>query len=172
MFLSIMLLMIQINTLTSTYDKLEDRIRLCVNYKDINNRVDFMVTRAFILELIPSLEEYIESYYPNNKKVIIENNKQNIKVPVRETPKQANKQNSLPLEKTNMEDLALYKVKDELLVSTKLSFDKEKKYTFIKFISKNKTEASLNCDLTMLENIIYTLKSSIPSLNWGISKHF
>lgn len=45
-------------TFTPYYSEIEDRIRLVVNYADFANRVDFWITRAFLLKLAPSWEEY------------------------------------------------------------------------------------------------------------------
>lgn len=45
-------------TFTPYYSEIEDRIRLVINYADFANRVDFWITRAFLLKLVPSWEEY------------------------------------------------------------------------------------------------------------------
>ena len=57
---------IYIQTLTPLYDKVEDRIRLSINYQDIANRIDLMITRAFILQLLPIFEEFIYKHYPES----------------------------------------------------------------------------------------------------------
>ena len=40
------------NTFTPLYDELEDRIRIVVNYQDIQNRIDFVITRKNISHTI------------------------------------------------------------------------------------------------------------------------
>ena len=50
---------ISAQTFTPVYDELEDRIRLSVNYQDVNNRIDFLITRNLIINLLPSIEEFI-----------------------------------------------------------------------------------------------------------------
>lgn len=49
-------------TFTPYYSEIEDRIRLVINYADFLNRVDFWITRAFLLKLAPSWEEYSYRY--------------------------------------------------------------------------------------------------------------
>ncbi|MDD2266042.1 hypothetical protein [Sulfuricurvum sp.] len=46
-------------TFTPYYSEREDRIRLVINYADYPNRVDFWITRAFLLKLLPSWEDYL-----------------------------------------------------------------------------------------------------------------
>lgn len=161
---------ITINTLTTAYDDREDRIRLSINYQQLQNRIDLMVTRSFILDLVPSLEEYIQTYYTD----IVESaqNTQTQAEPTASDPRKAHKlHKESTVSKTNMEDLALYKSKEELLITVKLSYNKETKYTYIRFLTQ-KTEVVLNCDVQILKNIVHAIKKTIPSIQWGISKFF
>ena len=50
---------IEAKTFTVFYDEQEDRLRLVVNYQDFEKRYDFMITRAFTIKIIPSLEKFI-----------------------------------------------------------------------------------------------------------------
>lgn len=54
--------MILATTFTPYYCEAEDRVRLVVNYADFANRIDFWITRAFLLKLLPSMEEYLYTY--------------------------------------------------------------------------------------------------------------
>jgi hypothetical protein len=47
-----------VNTFTCNYIQREDRLLLTINYEDIQHRVDFWVTRGFLLKLIPYLFDY------------------------------------------------------------------------------------------------------------------
>ncbi|MDD5210825.1 MAG: hypothetical protein PHV62_00275 [Sulfuricurvum sp.] len=58
--------MILATTFTPYYCETEDRVRLVINYTDYSNRVDFWITRAFLLKLLPSMEEYLYSYATSN----------------------------------------------------------------------------------------------------------
>jgi hypothetical protein len=59
-------------TFTPIYDEVEDRIRVVINYQDIMNRVDYMITRKFILNIIPTIDEFILKHYSDH--IDIENN--------------------------------------------------------------------------------------------------
>jgi len=161
---------ITIHTLTTAYDDKEDRIRLSINYQQIENRIDLMVTRSFILDLVPSLEEYIQTYYSDSLEIAPK-----IQTKTEPTVSQTRRAHKIHKEntvsKTNMEDLALYRSKEELLITAKLSFNKETKYTYIRFLTQ-KTEVVLNCDVEILKNILHAIKKPIPLIPWGISKYF
>jgi len=162
---------ITINTLTTTYDDKEDRIRLSINYQQVQNRIDLMVTRSFILDLVPSLEEYIQTYYADIVEPV-QNTQIQATEPTSSDPRKAHKMHKeSTVSKTNMEDLALYKSKEELLITVKLSYNKETKYTYIRFLTQD-TEVVLNCDVQILKNIVHAIKKPIPSIQWGISKFF
>lgn len=45
-------------TFTCSYDQKEDRIRLALNYQDPATRVDFWITRSFLLRLLPLLSKF------------------------------------------------------------------------------------------------------------------
>ncbi len=49
---------IQANTFTCGYIESEDRLLLSINYTDIINRVDFWITRNFLLKLLPHFFDY------------------------------------------------------------------------------------------------------------------
>jgi len=49
---------VQAKTFTCQYVKREDRLLFTINYKDVSNRIDFWVTRSFLLKLLPYFFEY------------------------------------------------------------------------------------------------------------------
>ena len=49
---------IQAKTFTCFYSEKEDRLLLTINYEDVQNRVDFWITRAFLLKLLPHFFDY------------------------------------------------------------------------------------------------------------------
>ncbi|PIF04236.1 MAG: hypothetical protein CSA86_02640 [Arcobacter sp.] len=157
---------VTLHTLTPTYDPVEDRIRLCINYQDIHNRIDMMLTRAFLLKLLPSLEEFIYRNYPNSTiNNTIEQNEQN-----RYDSKQSGTPQSLSSRtQTDFGDLELFVGIEDLLVSTNFSYDKTTQRTTITFTSKKKHSATLICGRELLEVIITAIKESIPKIQWGIA---
>lgn len=160
---------IKIQSLTPVYDKVEDRIRLCANYQDIKNRIDFMVTRAFMIDLLFNLDKYLLTYYPNDviTKTIIEDTvdtttskEDNTKTSTR-TPKKN-------ITKTLNEDIELYRKKEDLLVNLQLKYNKSNQLTTINFTSKANEQASLVLNALNLQQILWSIKRTIPGL-WSIS---
>ncbi len=141
-------------TFTPSYDTVEDRIRVVVNYQDINDRVDFMITRSFILNLIPTAEEFIGKYYGTM---------------ATSTPQVENKNNSFS--KTDTVNLELLRTTDELLTEVNFSFNANTKLTLVTFNSKNAV-AQADLDAFMITQIFQVIKSSIPNISWGISHYF
>ena len=164
---------ITLNTLSPSYDKTEDRIRLSINYQDIQNRIDLMLTRALLLDLLPSLEEYIEKFYFENTE--IKTNTFQKKQIIKEKTTSTKAQNHIEKEqikKTNMDDLYLYKNTQELLQTITLNYNKESKITTLTFISNKDTKVIAKCDEVTLKNISNALKKTIPYFSWGISQNF
>ena len=50
---------IEAQTFTCQYIQREDRLLLAINYQDIENRIDFWITRSFLLKLLPYFFDYI-----------------------------------------------------------------------------------------------------------------
>ncbi len=149
---------ITINTLTPTYDKVEDRIRLSINYQDLNNRCDVMITRSFILQILPAIEEYIYKHYPNEP--ILEDDEIQI------NSSSSQKDNSFS--QTQMEDIELYKNLEDLLITLNLHYHQETQLTILSFITKENYNLSLNCNVDMLKNILKAIKKSIPVYSWNL----
>ncbi|MDD5400383.1 MAG: hypothetical protein PHQ93_04255 [Sulfurimonas sp.] len=142
-------------TFTPIYDELEDRLRLVVNYQDIYNRVDFMITRNFILNLVPTAEEFMARHYGI--------------VDFEATPQIET--NDKVMSKTDNVNLELLRTNDDLLLEVNFSFDINSKHTILTLSSKS-TTAKADLDGFMLSQIFQVIKSAIPYIRWGISYHF
>ncbi len=142
-------------TFTPIYDSIEDRLRLVINYQDIQNRVDLMITRSFILDLIPSAEEFIAKYYGE---LNFEANTQ-LEIKERSTSK------------TDNVNLELFRTSEELLLEVNFSYDPNSKHTVLTLSSKN-IVAKTELESFMLQQIIQAIKSAIPYIKWGISHYF
>ncbi len=143
-------------TFTPSYDALEDRIRLSINYQDMEKRVDFMITRSFILNLLPTAEEFVMQYYGT---------------PTAPVPQEGVKTKNEALSKTDFSNLELLQTGDELLTEVNFSFKAQTKQTLLTFNSQ-KTAAQIDLDGFMLTQIFQVIKSVIPRIKWGISHHF
>ncbi len=150
------------NTFTPLYDALEDRIRVVINYQDAQNRVDLMITRSFILNLIPTAEEFILKHY--SIEPLIDGDSKNLEFEVKA------RENGT-LSKTDTTDLELFRSSEELLVEINFSFDATTSHTTVTFTSKNIT-AKATLDALILQKIFHHIKQAIPYIKWGISHHF
>lgn len=143
---------------TPKYDELEDRIRISINYDDFDNRVDFMMSRSFVLKLFPILDDYMLKFYEMDLNPV-------------QAP-QVNKEGVFKQDKstslTDGSNLELYKQEDELLIEVKFSFVKKTKTTIVVFESKS-TQATARLDANSLKQIFTIIKKSIPFFSWGIS---
>ena len=148
-------------TFTPSYDPVEDRIRLAINYEDAHDRADFMITRNFILDLIPSMQEYILSKYPNQEHDSSLN---------QDTQTASDKKEEV-VSPTNSVNFELYRKDEELLREVNLSFDANTQITTLTLSSANIT-AQAKLDFTLLTQITDIINSAIPNIKWGISHHF
>ncbi|MEA2099207.1 MAG: hypothetical protein U9P72_03660 [Campylobacterota bacterium] len=151
---------ISANTFTPIYDQVEDRLRLVINYQDIQSRVDFMITRSFILNLIPAAEEFIDKHYPDEILLNDTTVKTNFNV-----------QENTGVSKTDNTNLELLRTQEELLLEVNFSFDINTKQTVITFSSKN-VIAKAVLDSNTMQQTISVIKSSIPYIQWGFSHNF
>ena len=142
--------MIHINTFTCIYDELEDRIRLSINYQDPLNRIDFMITRRFVLKLFPVLEENYYKFFgmPQNHDEIQKANSNT---------------------KTDGATFQLIMDKSELLHKVDLKFDEKIKRLTLIFYGKNDTASAL-LDGDSYKYFLKILQTSVPSYSWGIHK--
>jgi hypothetical protein len=148
------------NTFTPLYDAIEDRIRLVVNYDDYQNRVDLMITRSFILDLIPSIEEFYQKHYD-----VAVSDEMALKVEQNVSPKQ-----NATVE-TDSANLQLFQKDEQLLQEINLSFDANTQHTAVTFRTKEGVVVS-RLDAQTFRDVIKILKSAIPYVAWGISYHF
>lgn len=142
-------------TFTPIYDELEDRLRLAINYEDIGNRVDLMITRSFILNLIPSAEEFISNHYGV--------------VDLQTNTKEPTKDGSTT--KTDGANLELLRADEALLIEVNFSYDPSSQHTTLSLSSTNIT-AVAKVDALVLQQIFQIMKSAIPYIKWGISHNF
>ena len=143
---------------TPKYNELEDRIRISINYDDFDTRVDFMMTRSFVLKLFPILDEYMLKYYAMDLNTLqIQESKPGMMIKQDKSTSQ-----------TDGSSLELYKQKDELLIEVKFSFVKKTKSTIVVFESKS-TQATARLGADSLKQIFTIIKQSIPFFSWGIS---
>jgi hypothetical protein len=152
---------INATSFTPKYDEREDRIRLSINYEELQNRADFMISRAFVLKLFPVLDEYMMKFYESE--VVLQ---KNFKQEIREN---INQGSSTAVADEN--NLALYKQEDELLLDVSFTYIGTNKKTQVLFHSQN-TEAKVEFDGETMKQVFTVIKSALPFFSWGISHNF
>jgi hypothetical protein len=154
-------------TFTPLYDELEDRIRLSVNYQDINNRIDFMLTRKFIIKMIPTIDDFIDKFYPALRD---EMDGEQFTSAASSPTKPQEAQTQSKIDPTDRTDLNLLKKEGVLLREIKLSFNPDTKKSVLLLISKDRA-AQATLDAQSLYKIVGIIKKSIPNYAWGISPY-
>lgn len=155
-------------TFSPGYDEVEDRIRFTINYKDLNNRVDFVITRNLIISLIPALNGYIDKYYKDDLSDTTPNS--DIVTDIKSLRTKSSK-NAPRSELTDNSDMELLKTDDTLLERIDLRYNVgSKNTTFVLFSQDIMVKAIL--DYPNFKKVTEALKSTIPSFKWGLSKSF
>jgi hypothetical protein len=150
--------MILVSSLTFSYHPREDRMIFTVNHNDVEKRLDFLVTRRKLIELLNGFDEILINLCDNGKvfkelyhnQEPLEKPEDEIKeVKEQETTKKDNskkqnsKDNQSDKEKTKADSLALEKPKWEKTISSKeLNFTKNKEPLLLDAISYTKKEKS------------------------------
>jgi hypothetical protein len=145
------------DTFTPLYDAIEDRIRLVINYQNIDSRVDLMITRSFILEFLPTMDEFVLNHY-GLENITIETKNKDPEVSPSSTT-------------TDNIDLELYKKQDELLTKVDFAFYQQTQQTQLKLYTTD-TQIEAPLDKELLKNLLRVIKASVPYINWGISPDF
>lgn len=146
--------MIEIQTFTCRYDDVEDRIKLIINYEEYEKRVDFMITRSFIIKLLPSIEEFHYKHY-------------NEHIPQLSKPQEKKTTNQIHT-KTDNSTLELMKKEPVLLTKIDISYIQEHKSTLLVLTSNSGDAARAVLNKELLDGFLKTLNNAIPKSSWGI----
>jgi hypothetical protein len=138
-------------TFTPMYSQSEDRIRLVINYADYSNRIDLWLTRAFLLKLIPTIEDCLDQYdmAPINSNI------------QQQTDKMAQSQTDAPL-------LAMTEKEGCLVQSVDITYYNENHY-FSLIFKTNKTHVNSILTAPLLRILLKSIFNAIPKIGWGIS---
>lgn len=142
---------IQALTFTPMYSQREDRIRLVINYADYTNRIDLWLTRAFLLKLIPLIEDCLDQFdtAPANAEV------------QQKTEQKAQSQTDAPT-------LSMTEKEGFLVHTVDITYHKEAQQFSLVFKTANHQVVS-TLTAPLLRTILKSIFASIPKIDWGIS---
>jgi len=139
---------VEAKTYTCQYIAREDRLLLTVNYQDIENRVDFWITRSFLLKLLPYFFDYVSSSCQ-----VLES--------------QNNSDSTTSTTPTDISTFVLTQKEPLLLDGVDFSYTQEDN---IKIVLKN-TEKRIFCigvlEQILFENFVNLVTKSAPTMDWG-----
>lgn len=148
-------------TFTPSYDAVEDRISLVINYEDYNSRLDLWITRSFLIKLLPVIDEYINKY-DKSIQANINENKTAAKIETNKTEMQniSSMTDKSTLEVTKKEPL--------LLKSVDISYKAEQNL-FELIFKTDSVSAKTTTSGTHARIIFKTIFDAVPKVGWGIS---
>ncbi|MDD3342369.1 MAG: hypothetical protein PHR87_02210 [Sulfurospirillaceae bacterium] len=133
-------------TFTCKYDAKEDRLLLTLNYEIPSERIDFWITRSFLLKLIPVFFDFTQ----NDNNAI-------------DTPTHPTQTADKPT------DSALYLLtQQEPILLESIDFSKKEHITVMVFKNNEKAiycEAQL--DDSMMKRVVTLILNSAPKYEWG-----
>ena len=161
--------MIQVKNLTFTYSAREDRIILTLNHDEPQNRIDFLVTRKKLLDLLNGFDHilihhcdngsYFKELYHAQEPLMVQNEKSSKQTSQKKWEKAVN---------TN--ELNLTKIKEPFLLDT-LSFVLKGGVFYFKFFHLNELKAVASMSSMEFQQTLSSLMRVIPFVDWGISPH-
>jgi hypothetical protein len=166
--------MIQINTLTFSYNKREDRIFFFINHSDFRNRIDFIVTRLKLIELLNGFDDILINYCDGGKlfKDLYKTQEplnQEKTISSDEDKDKNNNKNRWEKKVTNT-DLKFTQNKEPLILDA-ISYNIKDKNIVFKYISSKKVYAISHIDFDMFQKTLSSMMRVIPFVSWGISPH-
>jgi hypothetical protein len=178
-------------TFTFQYDGREDRIKMTINYASPEHRMDFFITRSFLLRLFPVIEE-IFIKYADSGKVFKSLQQENIE---REREKMIEKsikeeeaaaslseadetsepsKEELPTPNHDWEShtdkatLALTETDRPLLID-KVDFKFRNKTMIVLITADGRPRAQANLSMDSFQQILSIMMRIVPFISWGIS---
>jgi len=162
--------MIQIKTLTFSYNKREDRIYFLVNHSDFNNRIDFIVTRLKLIELLNGFDDILINHCDNGK-LFKELYKTQEPLSVEKKDESSKSTNTNRWEKSvSSDDLKFTQNKAPIILDA-ISYNIKDNQMIFKYISSKKVYAISHIDCEMFQKTLSSMMRVIPFVSWGISPH-
>lgn len=138
-------------TFTPIYSQSEDRIRLVINYVDYTNRIDLWLTRAFLLKLVPTIEDCLDQFDT---------------APVNSEMQQKTEQNAQS--QTDAPTLSMTEKEGFLVHTVDITYHKApQQFSLVFKTAHHQVVSTLNAPL--LRTLLKSIFVAIPKIDWGIS---
>lgn len=138
-------------TFTPIYSPLEDRIRLIVNYADYVNRCDLWLTRAFLLKLIPVIEDTLDTHE-------LEDTDVHLRTEIEQKAQS----------KTDSATMIITEKEGELVVSVDITYRAATQEYEIVFKTDTQWAVAVLSG-PLLRTLLKSIFAAIPKIDWGIS---
>jgi len=150
--------MIEAKTFTFQYDGREDRLKMLINYASPTDRLELFITRAFLLRLIPVIEELFIKKRVEHKQ------------PAAPNPGASSKPLSKNETATDRATLKLLETPSALLLD-KLDFNLHENPSVISltFYSNGESVARSQMPMKAFSQIVKVMMSAVPHIQWGVS---
>ncbi len=162
---------INITNITFSYNQREDRLIFTINHTNIDQRIDFFVTRRMLIQLLDAFDNILINYCNNGelfKKLY--NNQEELKTNKRNDKKVKDEKESTWEKSIPTNTLNFTKIKDPILLDS-VSLNINNDEISLKFISNNKLLAISKMNLEMFQKTLSSMMRVIPFISWGISKN-
>lgn len=155
---------IQALTYTAQFDMVEDRIKLSINYENIENRCDFWITRRLFLKIVPTVEQFLYDKAPQCFDQVAASKKGG-------TSTDSSAPSSTPQEykKTDTSLLALTQTDPHLLMNMEMTL--KENGLILLTLSSDELKAIGFVEPKHLWDIVKMIFSTIPLVEWGLSPH-
>lgn len=165
--------MIQIKNLTFSYNPREDRIFFLINHNDFKNRIDFIVTRKKLIELLNGFDEILINDCDGGKvfKELYQTQEPLIKEPINTTKDEQPNKNKNKWEKSiDHKELNFTQNKKPIMLDG-ISYSMKNNQLTFKYLSNKTFYAISIMDKEMFQRTLSSLMRVIPFVAWGISPH-
>ncbi len=157
--------MIQAQKFTFQYDRIEDRLKLLVNYDSIDSRIDFFITRAMLFRLIPAIEQILIKGEESTLQNSVNTNEKNISLKTKEN-RLGTKQ------KTDHSTMQLLD-QERVFLLEKVDFQFAPKNSVVTMIFSAKNEPQCVAKLTSenFSQVMNAMIEAVPHTSWGMASN-
>ncbi len=154
--------MVEARKFTFQYSRLEDRLKMLINYDSVSSRVDFFITRAMLFRLIPIIEQIL---------IKLSTARQERSAPVADRHLHVNAQEHCQQEtKTDKTALTLLEQHETLLLEkVDFTWHKQTKRVEVSFYAQGKLQCHALLDGEHFAAVMHGMIRAVPHTSWGMA---